>query len=46
MIVQSQKNYQKDLKSAYDSLESKKLPLSLGYNAAHGESNLQTIRNK
>ncbi len=38
--------FQKDLKSAYDSLESKKLPFSLGYNAAHGESNLQTIRNK
>jgi hypothetical protein len=41
-----QVNFQKDLKSAYDSLASKKLPFSLGYNSAHGESNLQTIRNK
>jgi APA family basic amino acid/polyamine antiporter len=38
--------FQKDLKSAYDSLETKKLPFSLGYNSAHGESNLQIIRNK
>lgn len=38
--------FQKDLKSAYDSLGTKNLPFSLGYNAAHGESNLQIIRNK
>lgn len=38
--------FQKDLKGAYDSLGTKKLPFSLGYNSAHGESNLQTIRNK
>ena len=38
--------FQKDLKVAYDSLEAKKLPFSLGYNSAHGESNLQTIRNR
>ena len=38
-------NFQKDLKKAYDSLGAKKLSFSLGYNSAHGESNLQTIRN-
>jgi APA family basic amino acid/polyamine antiporter len=39
-------NFQKDLKIAYDSLEAKSLPFSLGYNSAHGESNLQTFRNR
>ena len=40
-------NFQKDLKQAYDNEENKKsLPFSLGYNSAHGESNLQTVRNK
>jgi hypothetical protein len=39
-------NFQKDLKIAYDSLNAKKLSFSLGYNSAHGESNLQTFRNK
>ena len=39
-------DFQKDLKQAYDNGEKKNLSFSLGYNSAHGESNLLTARNK
>jgi hypothetical protein len=38
--------FQPDLKKAYDSLEKRPLPFSLGYNSAHGESNLQIAINE
>jgi hypothetical protein len=38
--------FQPDLKKSYDSLEKRPLPFSLGYNSAHGESNLQIARNE
>jgi uncharacterized iron-regulated protein len=39
-------DFQADMKQAYDSVEKRSLPFSLGYNSAHGESNLQTARNE
>jgi APA family basic amino acid/polyamine antiporter len=38
--------FQPDLKKSYDNLEKRPLPFSLGYNSAHGESNLQIARNE
>lgn len=46
LIKLFEKTFQPELKKSYDSLEKRPLPFSLGYNSAHGESNLQTVRNE
>ena len=46
LIKLFEKTFQPELKKSYDSLDKRLLPFSLGYNSAHGESNLQTVRNE
>jgi len=46
LIKLFENTFQPELKKSYDSLVKRPLPFSLGYNSAHGESNLQTVRNE